>query len=269
MSDSEVDFVLERFDQTVPDIQRGIVAKLVKDLADAQDEIDTLKAERDEARSQIASLCECARQHEAASTTLKAERDKLQAEVREYESLITRMGAERDELLEIIRRMNNVSEKREAESTALRQEVERLTARILITAVHATTPVYEQLEEVRSSRDAHRTALERIVQAIKGTACECWCLSGINECDACDARALLAGTPEPTIQPTLWNPVSQQPTQRFVLLAGVNGDGTPWRDVGVYRNGEYVDKYGADSHPTHWMPLPEPPTTRPGTKEGI
>jgi hypothetical protein len=57
MSDAEVDFVLERFDQTEPALQRRIVAQLVNDLAAVKQEhashaamaaeIGRLRADRD------------------------------------------------------------------------------------------------------------------------------------------------------------------------------------------------------------------------------
>jgi len=63
----------------------------------------------------------------------------------------------------------------------------------------------------------------------------------------------------------MWISVKDRlPDCMYVLLSGVSRDGIVWRDVGVYRgDGDFRDKYGADSHPTHWMPLPEPPTAVP------
>ena len=61
-----------------------------------------------------------------------------------------------------------------------------------------------------------------------------------------------------------WQPIEIEPTDKFVLMAGVNSEGIAWRDVGVYRGTDeagrcFVDKYGSTSYPTHWMPLPAAP----------
>lgn len=44
MTDADVDFILERFDQTEPALQRRIVAGMMAELADTQDERDRLRA---------------------------------------------------------------------------------------------------------------------------------------------------------------------------------------------------------------------------------
>jgi hypothetical protein len=62
-----------------------------------------------------------------------------------------------------------------------------------------------------------------------------------------------------------WIPVSEKmPDCMYVLMAGRSSSGTDWRDVGVYRgDGDFVDKYGSGSHPTHWRPLPAAPEVKP------
>jgi hypothetical protein len=62
-----------------------------------------------------------------------------------------------------------------------------------------------------------------------------------------------------------WVPVGEKmPDCMYVLMAGRSSSGTDWRDVGVYRgDGDFVDKYGSGSHPTHWRPLPAAPEVKP------
>lgn len=64
-----------------------------------------------------------------------------------------------------------------------------------------------------------------------------------------------------------WVPIkSASPTAgQYVLMAGESEEGHKWRDAGLYRGQtdgihEFVDKYGADAHPTHWCLLPTHPS---------
>lgn len=71
-----------------------------------------------------------------------------------------------------------------------------------------------------------------------------------------------------------WQPIEIEPTEQFLLLSGVNSDGKRWRDVGVYQGSDeagrhFVDKYGAGSQPTHWMPLPSVPDAAPVAERQI
>lgn len=59
---------------------------------------------------------------------------------------------------------------------------------------------------------------------------------------------------------TDWIPVSTVPKCKYVLVTGIDSGGRKWRDVAVHLGGgEFVDKYGADTAPTHWIQLPECP----------
>lgn len=86
--------------------------------------------------------------------------------------------------------------------------------------------------------------------------------------DAVDvAEAYLASIPEDEGEAKGWQPIETAPNPGdIVLMAGPRSDGEGWwRDVGIYRckdeaGHDYRDKYGADSHPTHWHALPVLPT---------
>lgn len=68
-----------------------------------------------------------------------------------------------------------------------------------------------------------------------------------------------------------WTRVEDRlPVERFVLLAGPMAGGRGyWRDAGVHLgNGDFRDKNGATTHPTHWRPLPAEPVPRAISKGG-
>ncbi len=109
---------------------------------------------------------------------------------------------------------------------------------------------------------------ERGMSELKATevdhkAAEQWFIDADGEHDG-PVNGYLAGVLAERAART-WQPIATPPTVgQFVLLAGLRSDGGWWRDVGIYRGKDdagqdYRDKYGADSHPTHWMALPEAP----------
>jgi hypothetical protein len=91
-------------------------------------------------------------------------------------------------------------------------------------------------------------------------------LSGRATRPADEAAISVASSPEASI-PNAWQPIDTAPKDRVVLLyvpdmgnwpddpaivTAIWGDGQGWVDNGM----AHCATYG---HPTHWMPLPEPP----------
>lgn len=60
-----------------------------------------------------------------------------------------------------------------------------------------------------------------------------------------------------------WIPVTERlpDEMQYVICAGQYlSDRSWWRCAGVFRGGSFVDARSGDMNPTHWIPLPEPPT---------